>query len=75
MTAQRSTTRGATPPKGRPTPKRGEVDRARSDAARRAGRFQWAVLALVAVVVLVALFAWVGGGDGTGGVPIGGHTN
>ncbi len=67
--------RAVTPPKGRPTPKRGERQRALAQHTSKTWRLQWAVVAILALAVVVALVVLVGGGGGgpTRGVPIGGH--
>jgi hypothetical protein len=63
-----------TPPKGRPTPKRGEGHRALAQHTSKSWRLQWAVVAILALAVVVALVVLVGGGGApTRAVPIGGH--
>ncbi len=76
MTAPRTGTHGraVTPPKGRPTPNRGEERQALVRQARSTRRLQWAVLTIVALAIVVALVVLgVGGGARSPGVPIGGH--
>lgn len=67
--------RAETPPKGRPTPKRNEQGNARKQENARSRRLEWAVLAIIALALVVALVVF--GGDGGGaslhGVPVGGH--
>lgn len=69
--------RSYTPPKGRPTPKRAERAVAGTQQARRDARLQWAVVALLGVVAVVALVVVFGDSGGSGvtthGVPVGGH--
>ncbi len=66
--------RAVTPPKGRPTPKRGEGHRALAQHISKSWRLQWAVVANLALAVVVALVVLVGGGGApTRAVPIGGH--
>lgn len=73
--AKTATRRAGTPPKGRPTPKRNEQGNARKQENARSRRLEWAVLAIIALALVVALV--VLGGDGGGaplhGVPVGGH--
>lgn len=71
----RSESKAWTPPKGRPTPKRGQRRREPGAQAAPSSTLQWAVLAILAAVVVVALVVFVGDGGGTPvhGVPTGGH--
>lgn len=65
--------RAVTPPKGRPTPRRGQQQRVTARRTSRRSQLQWAMVAIVvlAVVAAVAVLGGGGGGTPTHGVPLG----
>jgi hypothetical protein len=78
--SQPKTPRSYTPPKGRPTPKRDEHRTAKLVEVGRDARLQWAVVALLGVVLIVGLFVFFGDSGGnsispTHNAPVAGHAN
>ena len=67
------TPKGYTPPKDRPTPRRGQE---KAQAVRRANRraqIQWAAV-VVAIIAISGLLLLIGGDGAANGFGIGGHS-